>query len=104
MVSAGRCPARADTGRWLIAKRFFEYLPPFAVESCAKPWEAAVLSVPSRRARHELEHTMVDYAGPFGRISSTRDDSYKYSYLLCTLYKLHMLIQCRWYLCSHLLR
>ena len=58
----------------------------------------------TRRARHKLEHTMVDNAGPFGRISSTRDDSYKYSYLLRTLYTLHMLIQCRWYLCSHLLR
>ena len=79
-------------------------LSPFTVGSCAKPWEAAVLSVPSRRARHELEHTMVDYAGSFGRILSTRDDSYKYSYLLCTLYTLHMLIQCFWYLCSHLLR
>ena len=73
----------------LPAKRFFEYLSPFAVGSCAKPWEAAVLSVPSRRARHEIEHTMVDYAGSFGRILSTRDDSYKYSYLLCTLYTLH---------------
>ena len=59
--------------------------------------------VPSRRARHELEQTMVDYAGSFGRILSTRDDSYMYSYLLCTLYTLHMLIQCIWYLCSHLL-
>ena len=57
----------------------------------------------TRRARHKLEHTMVDYAGPFGRISSTRDDSYQYSYLLCTLYTLHMLNQCRWYLYSHLL-